>query len=607
MPFKVPLLSDVMVFAGDPKLAAQTSTILAKPGFYVPIVEGPRMQRPDHEGEIVRANNTAATSRARGFIFAGLDEPARTALERRLPRALNVKGPDELSALRETLKVEERQPMEWGCDRIGIGLLKALYSKRTIKFGNEPSPCDDVPTKSNHLVVCEDGDELAQVIAANYAYSLRAGLVLIPPVEGHFTEDFIDRFYTLYDDGQSPPDLTLKTLQTELRARAGNIPVPPSGSITFIGQGLPYGFAFPEVPSTHLISYPNLGRTIVNGFAAEQPKSRGVQVAALVDPGTTPAPEISAAIKSLAERRTFVRVYESHNADVTSIEELIELFPYDLLLIATHCGDTEGMRWTYEFTDSEGIARTLVVDKALGIGRTNDSIDGEELLNVIEFNRFVSLDGIAWNDPIEKSKLYVGNAIADFVERSRDIDNFKPTKRGTSRRVVGSAALKMSDGNLIFTPRSVAAEGNPVIINNACASWHRLAGDFLFAGARGYVGILFPIVPTEAAEIATRALGKHHGKDLPHALWSAQREVYGVSVRRPYLVAGVYTQRIRNTPGDFPAYIVGRLMRGHSMWTNTLKKTDQSNPQRTQRIRAFLEFYERELQWFRQRWPPRRR
>lgn len=109
------------------------------------------------------------------------------------------------------------------------------------------------------------------------------------------------------------------------------------------------------MPSTHLFIYPDLGIATLNGFAAEQEGSRGVQVATLVNPETTPAPEIDAAARILSDQRLFVRVYQGSGADVTSISEMIELFPYDLMIIATHCGDAPGYRWTYEFTDSEGI------------------------------------------------------------------------------------------------------------------------------------------------------------------------------------------------------------------------------------------------------------
>lgn len=168
-----------------------------------------------------------------------------------------------------------------------------------------------------------------------------------------------------------------------------------------------------------------------------------------------------------------------------------------------------------------------------------------------QFMRFVSLDGVPWSDPVAKAKLYVGKAIFDFTEWSRSGSGreLKPVERETVHRVIGSAALKMHDNNFIPLPCSVAGEGTPIIINNACVSWRRLATNFMFGGARGYVGTLFPISTTEAESVLLRALGKHHGKFLPHALWSAQRETYDDDSRRPYVVAGVYTQRIRSTPG----------------------------------------------------------
>jgi hypothetical protein len=44
------------------------------------------------------------------------------------------------------------------------------------------------------------------------------------------------------------------------------------------------------------------------------------------------------------------------------------------------------------------------------------------------------------------------------------------------------------------------------VINNACLSWHRLAGNMMYAGARGYVGTLFPATPFEAAPAVAKIL-----------------------------------------------------------------------------------------------------
>jgi hypothetical protein len=476
-----------------------------------------------------------------------------------------------------------------------------LRAKRAIVFEDRPSQETYVQPKSKHLVVCEKGHELSQVIAANYAHAVGAGLFLIQETSRNDVEQILERFYSVYDSRDQSPSEALRDLRNELRDIACNVPVPANGSITFISDGLPFGFAFTNVPSTHLFNL-DLGTTIVHGFAAEQPEGRGVQVATLVNPETTPAPEIDATAKILSEQRLFVRAYQGAGADVTSISEMIELFPYDLLIIATHCGDVSGYRWTYNFTDSEGIQRSLVVDIALGIGQTAE----KDLLQVTEFLRFVSLDGGPWNDPTKKAKLYVGTAMNDFMERKRAKNEtaLQPTIKDTVPRVVGSAAMKMHDNNLIALPRSLANDGTPIIINNACVSWHRLASNFMFGGARGYVGTLFPISTSEAESVLLRALGKHYGKMLPHAFWSAQRETYGDSPRRPYVVAGVYTQRIRASVSDVPAYITRELRRGYDTWTHYRDYRGPHDEQRKRTIDSHVRFYERELAWFQREWHP---
>jgi hypothetical protein len=598
---KTPILSDTIIISGNAQLAATLSSMLAARGTYLPIIDGPRLQRPDRNAEIIKRTNAVARSRAKRIILAGLLHEAANVLESKLPRN-RITRIDDGSDLSAVLYAgnELKSPLVWGRDNVGIGLLKAFHSKRTIAFEDLPSSDEIyVAPRSNHLVVCERSDDLAQVIAANYAHALGAGLFLISDTKREHADEILERFYSVYDDRNQSATDALGELRNELRRIAGNVPIPTNGSITFISDGLPFGFAFPEVPSTHLFGL-DLGISVVQGFAAEQLNSRGVQDAALVNPETTPAPEINAAAKILSDQHLFVRVYEGRAANVTSISEMVELFPYDLLIIATHCGDVSGHRWTYQFNDSEGINRSLVVDIALGVGHTSE----KDLLNVTQFIRFVSLDGVPWNDPDKKAKLYVAKAILDFIERTRSHDNneLEPVAKDTVDRVMWSAALKMYDDNFIALPRSVANEGTPIVINNACVSWRRLATNFIFGGARGYVGTLFPISTTEAESVLLRALGKHHGKALPHALWSAQRETYDDDARRPYVTAGVYTQRVRATAGDVPRYIVKELRHGRDTWTRYRDHGGPHDSNQKRTIEAHILFFERELKWFHREW-----
>lgn len=556
------------------------------------------MTRPDYASEVTRRNNAIARVQPGRTLLGGLSDEGREAMMASLPRNhTKVVVDDDAAALIVDRKIQVNAPLKWGKDAIGLGLLRALYERRMIEFGDYPSSMNSVRPRSDHLVVCEVSEPLSEVIAANYAYSMGAGLHLIGETDEVECKDLLGSYYGIYEPGVDQQALRDR-LQVRVRALCGKLDLPTGGSLTFITKWLPFGMAFPELPSTHLFAYPDLGISIVNGFAAEQRGARGANVAVLVDPEKVRAPEIEAAAKVLPPRGMFVRGYKGKVATVRNVTEMVDHFPYDLLIFATHCGDADGWRCTYRYRDSEGIDRALVVDIAIGVASTDDP----EMLDVMQYVRFVSLDGVDWNDPVAKKDLYVGTAIADYVNRRRDDPNWEPSNRQEIPRVIGSAAMAMADGKYIAMPRSLACEGSPVIVNNACVSWHELAKRFMFTNARAYIGTLMPVADLEAEAIVVRLLDKHFGKPLGHAVWSAQNATYGAkSNRRPYVVTGVYPQRLRTTREDAPRHILNRLIEAARHWQLRLD-TVRGDERQEQDIRAILAYHEREIPALRERW-----
>jgi hypothetical protein len=166
---KCPLLLQKLVIADDARLAAQISCALARPGAYLPVIDGPRLTRHDREAEVIRRNNAAARVNPKSIIFAGLSQESSLALLTHLPakRVTRVSTPGDVDSLLHERTSRNLDPVRWGRDRIGIGLLRALRSGTNIVFTESPSPNGSVSSKSGHLVVCEDGNDLSQVIAAN--------------------------------------------------------------------------------------------------------------------------------------------------------------------------------------------------------------------------------------------------------------------------------------------------------------------------------------------------------------------------------------------------------------------------------------------------------
>ncbi|MBB3461085.1 hypothetical protein [Rhizobium sp. BK377] len=468
-----------------------------------------------------------------------------------------------------------------------------------IEFTTGPSPCEVVEGRTGHLVVCEQGHELSEVIAANYAYGLGAGLAIIPKVPADVADAILETFYSLYDHPDYSAHELRENLRSQLRSFCGDLRLPVSPSLTFITNKLPFGFGYTEAPSTHLFTYPDLGMAIINGFAGTTSNEGETVSAVVVDPGQTPAPEIATAAQLLAQRGTFVRGYKGPAANVRDVSLMIEHFPYDLLIIATHCGDAPGYRWTYEFKDAVGKSRQLVVDIALGIAQSDDDPD---IVHLTRFDRFHSLDSVLWNDPEKSKKVFVGSAILEYMRQTHETHELEPISKETIDRVLGSAALRMFDNNLIALPAALANYRTPVIFNNACVSWHELSKRFMFANARAYVGTLWPVTGVEAEDVLLRTIGKHFGKPLAHALWSAQREAYQDQLRHPYIMTGVYPQRLQGSRSNAPQEIVKSLAQGLRVWQDRLSKTNGDDEQKLRSIRSICRFFRAEYEHMTRRW-----
>lgn len=591
MAIKNPDVASMLIMADDPYIAAQLSSRLGRRGVYLPVIDGPRLARPDADVELNRRTNAAARAMTRLVLLTGLTDESATRVEAQLPKksvARRYSVGDVLPPGLEKLK-KNSAPLNWGRERIGLGLLKALRENRILEIDAGESPTESIPSISGHLVVVEAGEALSEVIAANYAFALGAGLHVIPEIDTQVSNAILERFYNLQDRTDESPTQKLAAIKADLRGLCGEFDIPAVGSITFITRDLPFGFAFPEVPTTHLFRYPDLGVAIINGFIAEA-RGEVIGVSAFVDPEVEMAPEVQEAVKVLRSRGVLIRGHQERAANVRDVAAMVTYFPYDFLVFATHCGDLSGSRWTYEFTDSENLSRRLVVDVAVGFGRPNE--DG--FLSVTEYFRFHSLDGVRWMDPERWETFYVGKAILDWIEMTRGLERLKPVIRAEIPRVTGAAALKMFDSNYLPTTESVACNGSPIVLNNACVSWLELASRFTFAGVRAYIGCLVPITGSEAFAVTTRLLGKHIDKQLPHALWSSQNDAFGTGVRRPYVVTGVYTQRIRTKRQDVRSFVLRKLRSAQVRWVKQLRMRDVDEGG-ARRINEIIKFYQTEV------------
>jgi hypothetical protein len=219
MPQSCPPIQPTVVMADDPFLAARLSCALSQSKTYLTVLDGPRMTRPDHASEVTRRKNAIARVQADRTLLAGLPDDGRKAMMAALPRShTDVVVDEDVAALIVDQRVGENSPLKWGKEAIGLGLLQALYERRMIEFGDYPSPTDSVKSRSDHLVICEVGEPLSEVIAANYAYSIGAGLHLIGETDEAECKSLLDSYYGIYDAGRRSEGRAQPPSRTTARA-----------------------------------------------------------------------------------------------------------------------------------------------------------------------------------------------------------------------------------------------------------------------------------------------------------------------------------------------------------------------------------------------------
>ena len=585
----VPKFVSTVLMGDDPHLLGELSTLLGRKRAYLPVLDGPRIHRPDFDAEVIRRNNAVARTQPQHIILAGLPDSTCELFSRHFPshQTRKIASADQLAEFAG--RARSSNPLWWGRDKVGLGVLRALRGKQRIAFHDAESPGEGVALDSTHIVVCEEGNDHAQVVAANYAHAVGAGLCLIPLFPVEEAETLLDALYACHENRSVSATAFLKDFKGRLRSHVGALPLDRCAMLTFVTARLPWGVAFPEVPSTHLFCYPDFGISLVNAIASEQPDSPGIRVAAVIDPGAVDSTEIQTALVRLTNSGVFSKALRARAATVYQVANTVALFPYDLLLISTHCGDVPGWRWTYEFVDTEGLPRTLVVDIAIGV----QIVPGHDDLRVSQFIKFVSLDGVDWNDREAKKALYVGKAIIDYTQRISD-KSLDPISREKIPRVMGSMALRMADGNYIPLPEPINPGSLPIVMNNACGSWHRLAGNFMFANARCYLGTLFSVVDAEAQQMVEKLFGKYFGTELAVGIWRIQREMYGDGVRRPYVLVGCHFQRLRTSGLDGLDYALEELKCASIDWKSRLRHLDKADPKAKSAARI-VEFIDADL------------
>ncbi len=556
-----PKFQDCALVSDDPLLAAQISALFSRPGFYFPVIDGPRLGREDADNEVVRRRNALVLTEASQILIGGVSAEAAASMTEGWPRCARHNSYADLKEC-----VVERDlsagALHWGKENLGVGLYQARLARQELIVDLEVSPRTSLVERGHHLlVVFEQGDDLSEVIASNIAFASDASFATIPELSEDLHREWIEDIYELGEGGEV--NARFDTIVERARQHINGLNLDGYESILFVTAGFPWGVTVPQTPVTHMYRYPDFGRASVEGIWASQGRQRSSRTALLVDPGAVESAEMPDVARSLAQRGALVRRVTGREATPMRVQLLMDLVPHDVIVISSHSGDAQGHRLTYEFPDLQGKLRRLVVDRALSFSYDHPA----DMVRVTEYQRFHSLDGVSWRDKAGKDALPVGSAMLAW----RNLVGLQARQEyqvgcEEVRRVPGSMGIQMHGEIMLFASHSMAVGSAPVFFNNSCWSWHELSMRATFAGARAYVGSLYPVLDPEAQEVARAFFGAVPDTELSVALCQAQKRVYGDGARRPYVMVGLPYISVPPNEADSVNFLLRSYQSGRIAW-----------------------------------------
>ncbi|TKS59861.1 MAG: hypothetical protein EWM73_03254 [Nitrospira sp.] len=281
----IPSFETVAIVGDKPTTVAEIASLFTRPRRYLPVIDGPRMSRPDWSNEVIRRTNALLKAQSRCVILADLHADS--------VQHLSCDGPDGMfipvnsvgeaaTALKGWVKGPSEK-MVWGINNLGVGLLLARRSKKCLQIDGGESPTTNLVSGGTHLLIaCEAGNELAQIVASNLAFATDASFLVIPQLALDERDGWLEEIYSLGLSGDVSRRFV--AICDRARSRLPELEFRKYKQILFITDSFPWGIAVPECATTHLFSYPDLGRCVLEGIWALHDPSRGARNALLIHP-----------------------------------------------------------------------------------------------------------------------------------------------------------------------------------------------------------------------------------------------------------------------------------------------------------------------------------
>lgn len=333
------------------------------------------------------------------------------------------------------------------------------------------------------IAIEKDENDISKVIAQNLAIYSNALLVELTKVTREETDIIKDKFAGWMNSSHSELRDNLKNeILSYIASKIDVNYFQNKECVTFITRGIPYGFYPFDFPTTHIWIHRSVGLQIVRGIIKSTNSYLHAVASYICDPSSINISETDELFNLYKSRNYTVRLSIGKNATVRNVSNSSTYMPFDFIYYSTHCGNVEGMRVEDTFKTKDGKIHKLRYDEVLSIAPEPNS----DMVKLDKFMRFISIDGIRWDDHKGKKKINVGDLLNRYYECEY---GSKSENKNIIREVItdvtsvkGCHVLKMYRSNYIPHFHQVGGHRHPIVFNNACSTWHELAIQYAIGG-----------------------------------------------------------------------------------------------------------------------------
>jgi hypothetical protein len=567
---------------GQTALAAAVSSHCSEAGVYFPVFEFPSIDVPyspssdfgkdGYLGRILgnraahEINNSLARLQPDSILLVGMTENQKSYLRALLPsqKLIEINTLDDVPP-RLPFSLPMTDPVRCKASQLNEGLLLAKFSRKPLVI-DESAPL--LPATHLHggdgVLLIENDASVPDVAALNYGFAINADIVLVPATDKNLMRS-LTRQLEAWSTDKSHYEFAWAKRAASKRLREVNFAAYKFA--TFFTKGLPYGlFIRNVILCSHVMKELDCGLFITNALIEEHAPI-GLASAIVFSPELFASEETEDISKLLDANNYTVTNLVGKKATVKQLTNYGSHFPYDLMHICAHGGETDGYFAMQEFEDRNGQSHKLEFYEVVGVSPT----EGNKV-NVHRKLIFKSFDGFPWMSPPLKS--YPHYVFEDMMVAMRLGPGNKVQRVPFKSKIALSCHIQCADSIHQGHFHCLAGYGHPFLFNNTCSSSHEIAATIIDAGARAYIGTLWSI-GNETAKRAAKAFYEDlvQQGNLLSAFFAMNKAIIKKKYENVYIFWGLHLSTLPKAPVKSDARILADLIRLYRSWLKMAQTT----------------------------------